>query len=298
VVYGDDPDPNKTPTPTPTPTPDPDLVVLENGVAESGLESEAGIQWLFAIDVPAGATELSFTMVNGTGDADLYVRFGTEPTDSKYDCRPYKQGKDEVCEFEEVQEGRYYAVIDAYKAFSDTSLVASYKEGTPTPTPTPNPDLVMLENGVTESGLESEAGVQWLFAIDVPAGATELSFTMANGKGDADLYVRFGTEPTDSKYDCRPYKQGKDEVCEFDEVQEGRYYAVIDAYKAFSDTSLVASYNDGTPTPTPTSTPTPTPTSTPTPTPTAEPEACPYPGAGSSWEEIIEWMRCKNRRMS
>jgi hypothetical protein len=132
VVYGGDPDPNQTPnptpTPTPTPTPDSDLVVLENGVTESGIESKAGVQLKFAIDVPAGATALSFTMKNGKGDADLYVRFGKEPTQSRYDCRPYKEGRDEVCEFDEVEQGRYYVVIDAYTAFSDTSLVASYNE--------------------------------------------------------------------------------------------------------------------------------------------------------------------------
>ena len=29
-------------------------------------------------------------MSGGTGDADLYVRAGSKPTTSTYDCRPYK----------------------------------------------------------------------------------------------------------------------------------------------------------------------------------------------------------------
>ena len=36
-------------------------------------------------------------MMTGTGDADLYVRFGATPTASTYDCRPYLDGATEKC---------------------------------------------------------------------------------------------------------------------------------------------------------------------------------------------------------
>jgi hypothetical protein len=36
-------------------------------------------------------------VVTGTGDADLYVRFGSAPTQSSYDCRPFVDGSDETC---------------------------------------------------------------------------------------------------------------------------------------------------------------------------------------------------------
>ena len=39
--------------------------------------------------VPAGKTSVVFTISGGTGDADLYVRRGSAPTTSTYDCRPY-----------------------------------------------------------------------------------------------------------------------------------------------------------------------------------------------------------------
>ena len=32
----------------------------------------------------------------GTGDGDLYVRFGSQPTTSAYDCRPYASGNAET----------------------------------------------------------------------------------------------------------------------------------------------------------------------------------------------------------
>jgi hypothetical protein len=48
-----------------------------------------------AIAVSAG-DQVSINMT-GTGDADLYVRFGSQPTATDYDCRPYKNGSSEEC---------------------------------------------------------------------------------------------------------------------------------------------------------------------------------------------------------
>lgn len=36
--------------------------------------------------------------MRGTGDADLYVKFGAQPTESGHDCRPYASNSDEACE--------------------------------------------------------------------------------------------------------------------------------------------------------------------------------------------------------
>jgi hypothetical protein len=45
--------------------------------------------------VVAGSTfEVTMT---GTGDPDLYVRWGSEPTLTAFNCRPYVQGSDETC---------------------------------------------------------------------------------------------------------------------------------------------------------------------------------------------------------
>lgn len=37
-------------------------------------------------------------VMTGTNDADLYVRFGAQPTDAAYDCRPYAGDTHETCE--------------------------------------------------------------------------------------------------------------------------------------------------------------------------------------------------------
>ena len=39
---------------------------------------------------------------------------------------------------------------------------------------------------------------------------------MAGGSGDADLYVRYGSQPTTSSYTCRPYLNGNNETWQKD----------------------------------------------------------------------------------
>ena len=80
--------------------------------------------------VPAGATNLTFKTSGGTGDADMYVKFGSEPTDSSYDCRPYASGNTETCTFAAPQAGTYYINLKAYSSFSGVSLVGDYSTST------------------------------------------------------------------------------------------------------------------------------------------------------------------------
>ena len=76
--------------------------------------------------VPAGATNLSFNISGGTGDADLYVRLGAAPTTSSYLCRPYTSGNTETCSFTAPTAGTYYVRLRAYATFSGVTLTTSY----------------------------------------------------------------------------------------------------------------------------------------------------------------------------
>ena len=104
-------------------------------------------------DVPAGATDLEFQMSGGSGDADLYVRFGSEPTTSSYNCRPYLNGNDETCTFASPSTGTYHVMIRGYQAYSGVSLVASYQEPGGGGAPCSNCDQYSgsLSNGQSEA---------------------------------------------------------------------------------------------------------------------------------------------------
>ena len=102
---------------------------LTKGVPVTGLGATTGNSLNYTMVVPAGATNLTFTISGGTGDADMYVKFGSAPTDTVYDCRPYLGGNAETCTFAAPQAGTYYVRVKAYSTFSGVSLVGDYSTG-------------------------------------------------------------------------------------------------------------------------------------------------------------------------
>ncbi|NQY35330.1 MAG: M20/M25/M40 family metallo-hydrolase [Alteromonadaceae bacterium] len=207
--------------------PDPEPNVLTNNVPVNNLGESAGSDVTYTFDVPAGATDISFNMSGGSGDADLYVKFGSAPTDSSYDCRPYVGGNNESCTGSSSN-GTYHVRLKAYSTFSGVSLVASYTEGGTGPTPIDE----------TESNISVSSG-QWKhYTQTLQSGYSTLTVTMSGGSGDADLYVRQGAQSTTSSYDCRPYKNGNSEVCTFNSPAAGTWYFDIRGYSAASGVTL------------------------------------------------------------
>ena len=76
---------------------------------------------IYTIDVPANAV-LNVSMSGGTGDADLYVNFGSPSSTSSYQCRPYKNGNNESCEITAPQAGTWYIDLQGYSAASGVTL--------------------------------------------------------------------------------------------------------------------------------------------------------------------------------
>ncbi|GAB3744394.1 S8 family peptidase [Lysobacter olei] len=103
---------------------------LTKGVAATNLSAATGAELVYTLVVPTGASNLAITMSGGTGDADMYVKFGAPATDSSYDCRPYKTGNAESCTFAAPSAGTYYVRLKAYSAFSGVSLLGDYTVGT------------------------------------------------------------------------------------------------------------------------------------------------------------------------
>jgi len=103
--------------------------VLSNGVAVTNISAVAGAELLYTLSVPVNSTDLKFAMQGGTGNADLYVKFGSAPTDTVYDCRPYRAGNLESCSFATPQAGTWYVRIKARTNFSGTKLTPTFVYG-------------------------------------------------------------------------------------------------------------------------------------------------------------------------
>ncbi|ABV36222.1 peptidase S8 and S53, subtilisin, kexin, sedolisin [Shewanella sediminis HAW-EB3] len=136
-----------------------------------------------------------------------------------------------------------YGLIDAVAAdtYLDASCDGPVDPGTGTGT-----GGAELQNGVTKTDLAGAKNEELHFSLDVPAGATDLSFTMSGGSGDADLYVQYGAAPSTSSYDCRPWKTGNSESCPITTTESGTYYVMVQGYSAFSGINLVANYTEAT----------------------------------------------------
>jgi pseudolysin/vibriolysin len=126
-----------------------------------------------------------------------------------------------------------YSAADVNAAFSGVGVSCSGNGGGGTGT--------ALKNGtaVTVSGSASQ---ELSYTVAIAAGAKNLVISTSGGSGDADLYVKFGSAPTTSSYDCRPYKTGNAESCSFTTPKTGTYYVKVRGYSAFSNVSLKATW--------------------------------------------------------
>jgi hypothetical protein len=205
--------------------------VLSNGVPVTGLSGATGSQQTWTIAVPAGQTSLKVTLSGGTGDADMYVKAGSAPTLSTYDCRPYVNGNSETCTFTNPAATTWYVMLNGYATYSGVTLTATYAATTNT---TPS-----LSNNVPVTGIAGATGSNQYWKLTVPAGQTRVVFSISGGTGDADLYVKKGSQPTTTSYDCRPYLNGNSETCTISSPAAADYYVMIRGYQSFSGVSLV-----------------------------------------------------------
>ncbi|PTL81461.1 M4 family metallopeptidase [Vitiosangium sp. GDMCC 1.1324] len=220
-----------TPPPSCTST-----IALSNGVTVTGISANAS-DWscTYTLAVPSGASNLSFALSGGTGDGDMYVKFGAAPTSTTYDCRPYLSGNAETCNFATPQVGTYYVKIYGYSAASGMSLKGSYSTGGGGGGGT-------MTNGVATAAYSGASGSWTCNTLVIPSGVSSVVFTQAGGTGDADMYVRFGSAPTTSTYACRPYLSGNSESCTISAPSAGTWYACSYGYTSYTSTTMKGTY--------------------------------------------------------
>jgi hypothetical protein len=65
--------------------------------------------------------------ITGTNDADLYVRTGSAPTTTLYDCRPYKTGSAESCRVTLAQPAPIHVMVRGYSTAASTFTLVGKK---------------------------------------------------------------------------------------------------------------------------------------------------------------------------
>lgn len=100
--------------------------VLTSGVPVSGISGGLNSKTYYTITVPAGRSSLTVKTSGGTGDEDLYLQIGKNPTTSSYLKRSWVTGNTESVTVTSPAAGTYYIMLNGYAAYTGVSLVATY----------------------------------------------------------------------------------------------------------------------------------------------------------------------------
>ncbi len=224
-----------------------EITKLTTGKSSGELTANLNNSLLFSIDVPQGATDLliktgdhvSPGIPSCVGDGDysscqgdsvLYVKYGSVPTLTDYDCikgvienNATSSGyeNEAECSFNTPQAGTYFIRMYAKTMFYSAFIEASFAGGSSDKTY--SADNLSLAKG------------QWLeYYLDIPVGTHKLKIEMSGGSGDADLYV----SRKHSNTKCTPLLDGNNEACTFNNPSSGRWLINIKGYKAASGVNI------------------------------------------------------------
>src|SRR5204862_1715111 len=98
---------------------------LQNGMPVTNISGAQNSKQYWRIATPSGK-KLTITISGGTGDADLFERYGSRPTTSTFSCRPYLTGNNEVCTVSSTKAGDYYVMLRGYAQYGGVTLKASF----------------------------------------------------------------------------------------------------------------------------------------------------------------------------
>ena len=119
--------------PAETPPEEPEAPVTPEQPTPSGTETftdlsgNRGSWQYFDVAIPDGVASLTVTLSGGSGDADLYLNFGSQPDTNRWECRPYRYGNNEVCSIQQPDTGDWFIGVRGYSAYSDVSLTYQYE---------------------------------------------------------------------------------------------------------------------------------------------------------------------------
>lgn len=216
-------------------------LTLEEGVPLGGLSGAAGSFTVYELQLPNGAADrvLQLRVRGGSGNPDLYVRQGSEPTTGSFDCRStlfsdsYSNNLD-FCAVVSPEGGTWYVGVHGAEEYADVTLDALVLP------------LTHLVNGEPVDGLSGDISDVHYFTLDVPtAGASSLHLATSGGAGDADLFASPATSPFSlaeaATWPCVGKSNSSDETCDIDAPQGGPWTVFVVGFTDFGGVSLEAS---------------------------------------------------------
>lgn len=151
-----------------TVTPFPKLV--QDGIPLTNLSSTATFtQIVYRFEVPAGVSSIKLTTSGGTGDCDLYLRFGAHPDleEAIYDASSSGGTTSESITYSNPQAGVWYVGLSAYEDYSGVrlSLTTTLAPGS-IPLPRFNPGSGVFGGSAKVTFKSPLAGASVLYTLD------------------------------------------------------------------------------------------------------------------------------------
>ncbi len=106
----------------------PRAITLSNNIPITNLSDNKNGKKYFKITVPSGSTQLKIQTSGGSGDVDLYVKYGSLPglNNGEWDYCPYLYGNNESVIINNPKSGDWYIMLHGYNSYSNVTLLATY----------------------------------------------------------------------------------------------------------------------------------------------------------------------------
>jgi|GEM_PF-3463077 len=196
---------------------------LTNNVAVS-VSLAANASQNYFINVPANATGLTFTLALTSGTATLYTNYQYLATAHNADCTRTGSGT-LVCSHTNPTAGRWYAQVRASTAAQGT-LTAAYTLGSTSTTTGGS-----LTNNRWVAGSVAQGG-EANYSLTVPQGKNLFKVDLRILSGSPALYVKLGSAPTTSSYDCVSAGSTGHLSCRLLRPEAGTYYIMVHGSQA------------------------------------------------------------------
>jgi len=196
------------------------ITELTSGVEQNGSVVQNGMNYY---KIPA----LNGERVEGVidhldADADIYIKAGAVPTKSTFDCKSTRGAQNEDrCAITLTSDQDVFIGVFGYRA-SNYHVKATKVGG--------QPDTITLTSGEAKSGSVTQGETKF-YKITAKNGDKVVSL-LDHLSADADIYLRIGSKPTNTLFDCKSTLGGQNaDGCDVTLTQDADVYIAVYGYR-------------------------------------------------------------------
>ena len=227
-----------------------------HSVSKYGMTASAprcySIYWNIPSNVCYLAVRLSVTRGYNPGNADLYVKYGSQASQRSHNYRSTRTDSCERILISRPRSGRWYFAICARQSYQKINFYGRYTLSSNvhqycSPQPLPRPYYCRgTSRSVSKYGMTASAprcySIYWNIPSNVCYLAVRLSVTRGYNPGNADLYVKYGSRASQRSYNYRSSRTNSCERILISRPRSGRWYFAICARQSYQRINFYGRY--------------------------------------------------------